>query len=147
MTKQLNKKQNTKATVKTTQKATNINNMQDVFNYINVLAKQNKNISLQKVTGYVALKYNNKTIMELHDKKRSIAHVTISNLNNAFKILQNAKAVTRVVPATYGWRLNTEALLKAECLSVITQVIDSLIVETAQQFDAKNNTKKQQKTA
>lgn len=147
MTKQVNKKQNVKAIVKTTQKATNINNMEDVFNYINTLAKQNKNISLQKVTGYVALKYNNKTIMELHDKKRSIAHVTISNLNNAFKILQNAKAVTRVVPASYGWRLNTEALLKAECLNVITQVIDSLIVETSEQFNAKNNAKKQQKTA
>ena len=32
---------------------------------------------------------------------------------------------------------------KEDCLKVITQVIDSLIVETAQQFDAKNNTKKQ----
>lgn len=143
----MTKKVNNKTQVKATAKATNINNMEGVFNYINTLAKNNKNIKLQSVTGYVALKYNNKTIMELHNKKRSIAHITISDKNNAFAILQKANAITRIVPASYGWRLNTEALLKEDCLKVITQVIDSLIVETAQQFDAKNNTKKQQKTA
>ena len=137
MTKQVNK--TNKANTQT------FTSMQDVFDYVNALAKTNANVKLQKVTGYVALKYANKTICELHDKKRSIAHITISNANKAFKILQNANAITRIVAASYGWRLNTECLLKAECLGVIKQVIDSLIAETEEQFNAKN-TKQEQKT-
>ena len=111
--------------------------MQGVFDYVTQKAKTNNKIALQKVTGYVALKYANKTIMELHDKKRSVAHITISKNNKAFTILQKANAVTRVVPDSYGWRLNTECLLKTECLNVIAEVIDSLIEETEQAFNTK----------
>lgn len=142
----MNKKANNKqATSKQAQTNVTITNMQDLFNYINTLAQSNNNIKLQTVTGYVALKYANKTICELHDKKRSIAHITFSNKNNAYKIALDNNVVTRVVPDSYGWRLNTECLLNADMLKVITQIIDSLIAETFEQFNAK--TKKQQKQA
>ena len=126
-----------------TQKADTIKNMQDLFDYINKLAQTNKNISLQSVTGYVALKYANKTICELHDKKRSIAHITFSDKNKAYEFAKSKDVVTRRVPDSYGWRLNVECLLKAEMLQVVSQIIDSLIAETKEQFDAK--TEKQQK--
>lgn len=122
-----------------------ITNMQDLFDYINKLAENNNNIKLQSVTGYVALKYANKTICELHDKKRSIAHITFSNKNKAYDIAKSADAVTRVVPDSYGWRLNTECLLNADMLGIVTTVIDSLIAETVEQFNAKQQ--KQQKQA
>ena len=123
----------------------NVKSMQDIFDYVNALAKTNKNIKLQKVTGYIALKYANKTIAELHDKKRSIAHITFSNKSKAFEIANAKKAVTRVVPNSYGWRLNTECLLSEEMLQIVTQVIDSLIAETFEQFNAKQDAQKQQK--
>ena len=138
-----------KATVNTNKKAT-VNNMQDIFDYVNNIAQTNANVKLQTVTGYVALKYANKTIAELHDKKRSIAHITFSNKSKAFALANSKKAVTRVVPDSYGWRLNTECLLNENMLSIVTEIIDSLIAETIEQFDAKNKkaeTKKQQKTA
>lgn len=143
------KANNKKATVNTNKKAT-VNNMQDIFDYVNNIAKTNANVKLQTVTGYVALKYANKTIAELHDKKRSIAHITFSNKSKAFELAKNNKAVTRVVPDSYGWRLNTECLLNENMLQIVTAVIDSLIAETIEQFDAKNKkaeAKKQQKTA
>lgn len=141
----MNKKANNKQATSKQQAQTNvtITNMQDLFNYINTLAQSNNNIKLQTVTGYVALKYANKTICELHDKKRSIAHITFSNKNNAYKIALDNNVVTRVVPDSYGWRLNTECLLNADALKVVTQIIDSLIAETFEQFNAK--TQKQQK--
>lgn len=139
MTKKANNKQ-----AKTNNNVT-ITNMQDLFDYINKLAESNNNIKLQSVTGYVALKYANKTICELHDKKRSIAHITFSNKSKAYAIVKNADAVTRVVPDSYGWRLNTECLLNADMLSIVTTVIDSLIAETVEQFNAKQQ--KQQKQA
>lgn len=141
MTKKANNKQ---AKTQNTNNVT-ITNMQDLFDYINKLAQSNNNIKLQAVTGYVALKYANKTICELHDKKRSIAHITFSNKNKAFDVVKNADAVTRVVPDSYGWRLNTECLLNANMLSIVTTVIDSLIAETFEQFNAKQQ--KQQKQA
>lgn len=139
----MTKKANNKQATSKQQAQTNvtITNMQDLFDYINKLAQSNNNIKLQTVTGYVALKYANKTICELHDKKRSIAHITFSNKNNAYKIAMDNNVVTRVVPDSYGWRLNTECLLKADALKIVTQIIDSLIAETVEQFDAK--TKKQ----
>lgn len=139
MTKKANNKQATSK--QQTQTNVTITNMQDLFDYINKLAQSNNNIKLQTVTGYVALKYANKTICELHDKKRSIAHITFSNKNNAYKIAMDNNVVTRVVPDSYGWRLNTECLLTANMLKVITQIIDSLIAETFEQFNTK--TKKQ----
>lgn len=139
----MTKKANNKQATSKQQAQTNvtITNMQDLFDYINKLAQSNNNIKLQTVTGYVALKYANKTICELHDKKRSIAHITFSNKNNAYKIALDNNVVTRVVPDSYGWRLNTECLLNADALKIVTQIIDSLIAETFEQFNAK--TKKQ----
>lgn len=141
----MTKKANNKQATSKQQAQTNvtITNMQDLFDYINKLAQSNNNIKLQTVTGYVALKYANKTICELHDKKRSIAHITFSNKNNAYKIAMDNNVVTRVVPDSYGWRLNTECLLNVDALKVVTQIIDSLIAETVEQFNAK--TQKQQK--
>ena len=139
----MTKKANNKQATSKQQAQTNvtITNMQDLFDYINKLAQSNNNIKLQTVTGYVALKYANKTICELHDKKRSIAHITFSNKSNAYKIALDNNVVTRVVADSYGWRLNTECLLTDNMLKVITQIIDSLIAETFEQFNAK--TKKQ----
>lgn len=142
MTKKANNKQ-----AKTQNNNVTITNMQDLFDYINKLAQSNNNIKLQSVTGYVALKYANKTICELHDKKRSIAHITFSNKNKAYALVKNANAVTRVVPDSYGWRLNTECLLNANMLSIVTTVIDSLIAETFEQFNAKTQKQANKKVA
>lgn len=144
MTKKANNKQ---AKTQSTNKAQSnkILTMEDIFNYVNALAKTNNKIMLQSVTGYVALKFANKTICELHNKKRSIPHITFSNKNKAMEIVKKADAVTRVVPDSYGWRLNTECLLNANLQAVIKQVLDSLIAETEEQFNAKQQ--KQQKQA
>ena len=144
MAKQVVNKKQTKANTKA-QTQNKIANMQSVISYVAQKAKSNNKVSLQKVTGYIAVKYANKTICELHDKKRAIAHITISNASKAFAILQKANAVTRIVPDSYGWRLNTECLLKTECLNVIADVIDSLIAETEEAFNAKTQQKQQTK--
>lgn len=144
MTKKANNKQAKTQNTNKTQN-NNILTMQDIFDYVNALAKNNNKIMLQSVTGYVALKYANKTICELHDKKRSIAHITFSNKNNAYAIAKSADAITRVVPDSYGWRLNTECLLNANLQKVIKQIVDSLVAETEEQFNAKQQ--KQQKQA
>lgn len=140
MTKKANNKQ-----AKTQNNTNAVTTMQGLFDYINTLAKTNKNISLKAVTGYVALKYANKTICELHDKKRSVAHITFSNKNKAVEIAKKADAITRVVADSYGWRLNTECLFNANLQKVITQIVDSLIAETEAEFNAKQQ--KQQKQA
>lgn len=142
MTKKANKQAKTQNTNKT--QSNNILTMQDVFDYVETLAKTNNKIMLQSVTGYVALKYGNKTICELHNKKRSIPHITFSNKSKAMEIAEKADAVHRVVPDSYGWRLNTECLLNANLQKVIKQILDSLIAETEEQFNAKQQ-KQQQK--
>lgn len=132
---------------KTNTNVNKVQSMQDVFSYVQTLAKTNKLVSLQTVTGYVALKYANKTVMELHDKKKSIAHVTISNKCKAFEIAQSKDIITRVVPDSYGWRLNTEILLTQNALSVITQLIDSVVNETQTQYANKQQKQQKQKQA
>ena len=133
-----NKKANkTQKTVKATTQNNNLTNVASVISYVQTL--NNKNVYTQKVSGYVALKYANKTILELHDKKRSLEHITFSNKNNCFKLAQQQNIVTRIVADSYGWRLNTEVILTADAQKYLKAIVDSLIEEYETAFNAKNN--------
>lgn len=136
----MTKANKTQKTVKATTTATaqnNLTNVASVVSYIQQL--NNKNVYTQQVTGYIALKYANKTILELHNKKRSLEHITFSNKNNCFKLAQQNNIVTRIVADSYGWRLNTEVILTADAQKHLKAIVDSLIEEYATAFNAKNN--------
>jgi len=121
-----------------------INFEQEITDKINAIAKTNKLVSMQKVTGYTALKFANKTVAELHFKRKSIAHITVSNLNKVFELLKAKKLVTRIVPSSYGWRLNTECLITKELMQNFDAILQSILQEAidAQNLKQKTNAKK-----
>lgn len=131
---------------KTTVKVANFE--QEIRDKINALAKTNKLISLQKVTGYTALKYANKTVCELHFKKKAIAHLTVAKTMQVFELLKAKKLVTRIVSASYGWRLDTECLITKELMQHFDAILKSIIDEAVEQQNLKQQktTKKQAKT-
>lgn len=116
-----------------------------ICNKIKASAKANNLIKLQDVTGYTALKFANKTIAELHFKRKAISHFTISNTSKAFEILKAHKLVTRIVPKTYGWRLNTECLITAEFMAQFDSVLKALLQEAEEERNLK--AKKAEKVA
>lgn len=134
----VNKKQQVQ-TEKATVKVANFE--QEICDKINALAKTNKLISLQKVTGYTALKYANKTVCELHFKKKSIAHLTIAKTMQVFELLKAKNLVTRIVSASYGWRLDTECLITKELMQHFDAILKAIIDEAVAQQNLK-----QQKT-
>ena len=114
---------------------------QEICDKINALAKSNKLISLQKVTGYTALKYANKTVCELHFKKKSIAHLTVAKTMQVFELLKAKNLITRIVSASYGWRLDTECLITKELMQHFDAILKAIIDEAVAQQNLK-----QQKT-
>ena len=100
-----------------------------IYALVNKAAETDKNIKIQKVTGYVSVKYGNKVLFEFHDKKKSISHLTFSNKQQAFALLKENKLVHRVVPASYGWKYNTECLLTPELAKLFPKVLKSIIDE------------------
>lgn len=108
--------------------------------------KQDANIKVLKVTGYTSIKYGNKVLFELHIKRKSITHLTFSNKQKAYSILKDNNLVMRVVPASYGWKYNTECLLTDEFYKHFKTILKSVIAEAIEQRNLKT-TKKVAKVA
>lgn len=96
-----------------------------------------KLIRVQKVTGYTSVKYGNKVLFEFHNKKKSISHLTFSNKQKAYEILKANKLVLRVVPASYGWKYNTECLLTEQFMQHFDAILKSVIAEAIEERNLK----------
>ena len=99
--------------------------------------KADKNIKIQKVTGYTSIKYGNKVLFEFHNKKKSISHLTFSNKQQAYEILNKNNLVHRVVPNSYGWKYNTECMLDANLLKFFPAILKSVIAEAVEERNLK----------
>lgn len=107
--------------------------------------KADKLIKVQKVTGYTSVKYGNKVLFEFHNKKKSISHLTFSNKQQAYNILKANKLVLRVVPASYGWKYNTECLLTEAFMKHFPEILKSVIAEAIEERNLKQAPKKAEK--
>ena len=100
---------------------------QAILNSVAQLAKDDNLLRTQAVTGYTGIKYGNTTLVELHIKKKSISHITFASASTAYNYAKENKCVLRVVPKSYGWRLDTEVLCtqdnKKYCLHIVNEVI------------------------
>jgi len=118
--------------------------LDEIIAKIEQAQKADKNVKMQKVTGYISIKYANKVLFELHAKKKSITHLTFSNKQKVYSILKANKLVLRVVPASYGWKYNTECLLTEQFAKHFDTILKSVIDEAveARNLQAKQATKK-----
>ena len=118
--------------------------LDEIIAKIEQAQKADKNVKMQKVTGYISIKYANKVLFELHAKKKSITHLTFSNKQNVYSILKANKLVLRVVPNSYGWKYNTECLLTEQFAKHFDAILKSVIDEAveARNLQAKQVTKK-----
>ena len=141
-------KQNVKTT-KAQAQAQKASLLEQVIAKIEQAQKADKNVRMQKVTGYISVKYGNSVLFELHAKKKAITHLTFSTQQKAFEILKSNKLILRVVPNSYGWKYNTECLLTDAFFKQFDAILKSVIVEAVEKNNAKNKqtTKKQVKTA
>ena len=123
MKKQTNTKTQTKevAQVETVEQA--------ILNNIAQLAKDDNLLRTQAVTGYTGIKYGNTTLIELHIKKKSISHITFASASIAYNYAKENKCVLRVVPKSYGWRLDTEVLCTQDNKKHILHIINEVIKE------------------
>lgn len=96
-----------------------------------------KLIKVQKVIGYTSVKYGNKVLFEFHNKKKSISHLTFSNKQKAYEILKANKLVLRIVPASYGWKYNTECLLTKQFMQHFDAILKSVIAEAIEERNLK----------
>lgn len=131
-----NKQQTTKAQVKTVEKQT-VRLEDKVLEMLAEAQKADKNIKIQKVTGYTSIKYGNKVLFEFHNKKKSISHLTFSNKQKAYKILEDNKLVHRIVPNSYGWKYNTECFLDDNFLKHFPAILKSVIAEAVEERNLK----------
>lgn len=99
--------------------------------------KADKNIKVQKVTGYTSIKYGNKVLFEFHNKKKSISHLTFSNKQKAYEILKANKLILRIVPNSYGWKYNTECLLNEDFMKHFDAILKSVIAEAIEERNLK----------
>lgn len=115
-----------------------------VIEQVTKVAEKDKNVRMQKVTGYISVKYGNKVLFELHAKKKSISHLTFSNKQKAYELLNTNKLVHRVVPASYGWKYNTECLLDDNFIKHFPSILKSVVAEAIEErnLKAKTQTKK-----
>lgn len=131
-----NKQQTTKAQTKAVEKQT-VRLEDKVLEMLAEAQKADKNIKIQKVTGYTSVKYGNKVLFEFHNKKKSISHLTFSNKQKAYKILEDNKLVHRIVPASYGWKYNTECFLDDNFLKHFPAILKSVIAEAVEERNLK----------
>ena len=108
-------------------------------------SKADKLIKVQKVTGYTSVKYGNNVLFEFHNKKKSISHLTFSNKQEAYKILEDNKLVHRVVPNSYGWKYNTECFLTDDFMKYFPAILKSVIAEAVAERNLKQVPKKAEK--
>lgn len=116
-----------------------------VMEMLDNASKADKLIKVQKVTGYTSVKYGNKVLFEFHNKKKSISHLTFSNKQQAYKLLKDNKLVLRVVPASYGWKYNTECLLTEAFMKHFPEILKSVIAEAIEERNLKQAPKKAEK--
>ena len=116
-----------------------------VMELLDQASKADKLIKVQKVTGYTSVKYGNKVLFEFHNKKKSISHLTFSNKQQAYKLLKENKLVLRVVPASYGWKYNTECLLTEAFMKYFPEILKSVITEAIEERNLKQAPKKAEK--
>ena len=131
-----NKQQTTKAQAKAVEKQT-VRLEDKVLEMLAEAQKADKNIKIQKVTGYTSVKYGNKVLFEFHNKKKSINHLTFSNKQKAYKILEDNKLVHRIVPNSYGWKYNTECFLDDNFLKHFPAILKSVIAEAVEERNLK----------
>lgn len=131
-----NKQQTTKAQAKAAEKQT-VRLEDRVLEMLAEAQKADKNIKIQKVTGYTSIKYGNKVLFEFHNKKKSISHLTFSNKQKAYKILEDNKLVHRIVPNSYGWKYNTECFLDDNFLKHFPAILKSVIAEAVEERNLK----------
>lgn len=116
--------------------------LMEIVNEI-VANDESKLLRTESVTGYLGFKRGNRTLVEIHLKKRSISHCTFGSATDTFiKILEPKKLIKRVVPKSYDWRLDTECLITADFVKYAKQIFESVVAE-----DAKKDAKKQEKDA
>ena len=114
-----------------------------VLEQVAKVADKDKNVRKQQVTGYISIKYGNKVLFELHAKKKSISHLTFSNKQKAYDILKANKLIHRVVPASYGWKYNTECFLDDNFIKYFPSIFKSVVAEAIEERNLK--TKKEEK--
>ena len=134
-----NNKQQTKAQVKTVEKQT-VRLEDRVLEKLAEVQKADKNIKVQKVTGYTSIKYGNKVLFEFHNKKKSISHLTFSNKQKAYEILKANKLILRIVPNSYGWKYNTQCLLNEDFMKHFDAILKSVIAEAIEERNLKTKT-------
>lgn len=127
-------KQTTTKTNKQEQKVTLVDK---VLEQVAKVAEKDKNVRKQQVTGYISIKYGNKVLFELHAKKKSISHLTFSNKQKAYDILKANKLIHRVVPASYGWKYNTECFLDDTFIKFFPEILKSVVAEAIEERNLK----------
>jgi len=118
-----------------------------IYAEVNKAMEADKNIRVQKVTGYVSVKYGNKVLFEFHDKKKAISHLTFAKTQKAYEILKANKLIQRVVPKSYGWKYDTECLLTKDFIKHFPSILKSVIAEAIEERNLKDAPKKAEKKA
>lgn len=131
-----NKQQTTKTQAKAVEKQT-VRLEDKVLEMLAEAQKADKNIKIQKVTGYTSVKYGNKVLFELHLKRKSITHLTFSNKQKVFETLKANKLILRITPASYGWKYNTECLLTEQFMQHFAAILKSVIAEAVEERNLK----------
>lgn len=132
-----------KQTTTTNNKQQKVSLVDKVLEQVAKVADKDKNVRVQKVTGYTSIKYGNKVLFELHAKKKSISHLTFSSKQKAYDILKVNKLIHRVVPASYGWKYNTECFLDDNFIKYFPEILKSVVAEAIEERNLK--TKKEEK--
>lgn len=144
MQNKTNKQQNKPVANKQATKQPQVRLEDKVMEMLDNASKADKLIKVQKVTGYTSVKYGNKVLFEFHNKKKSISHLTFSNKQQVCKLLKDNKLILRVVPASYGWKYNTECLLTEQFAKHFDAILKSVIDEAveARNLQTKQTAKK-----
>lgn len=144
---QTQNKQTAKQTVKTTQNSNTL--LDNVVAKINKAIEKDNNISMAQVTGYISVKYGNKVLFELHNKKKAIAHLTFAHTQKVYELLKQEKLIMRVVPASYCWKYDTECLLNEQFYKHFDAILKCVITQAIEERNLKQKTtqKQEQKTA
>ena len=130
-------------TTKTNKQEQKVILVDKVLEQVAKVAEKDKNVRKQQVTGYISIKYGNKVLFELHAKKKSISHLTFSNKQKVYDILKANKLIHRVVPASYGWKYNTECFLDDTFIKFFPEILKSVVAEAIEERNLK--TKKEEK--
>lgn len=124
-------------TTKTNKQEQKVTLVDKVLEQVAKVAEKDKNVRKQQVTGYISIKYGNKVLFELHAKKKSISHLTFSSKQKAYDILKANKLIHRVVPASYGWKYNTECFLDDNFIKYFPEILKSVVAEAIEERNLK----------